>query len=543
MVLDPEIARRSSDLVKSDSAAPHRRARRLAVLVSAFAWAAGSMALAQHDVHRDSVRKIAAGKLDEAEAMLEKVPDDPETMYVQAMTASLRGRPDESLDAARRAVAAGLPVERFVAGPRDAFRSLAAHPAFRQWSVAEASPLIHGPLLGCVTERSAAFWVRTAGEANVRVTVSSVGNRTQDPLDNQSQTTAATDYSAVLRVAGLKPQTEYVYQVFVDGRPMLDPQPQFTTSSPPGQAACFSIAFGGGAGYVPEHERMWNTIAQRSPHALLMLGDNVYIDDPTRALTQHYCYYRRQSRPEWRELTARTAVYAIYDDHDFGDNDCVPGAEVDRPAWKRDVWRRFQQNWNNPAYGGGEAEPGCWFDFSIGDVHFIFVDGRYYRSRAGTPSMLGPAQKAWLWKTLKESRATFKVLASPVPWTEGVKPGSKDPWDGYPEEREDIFGFIEQQRIEGVLLIAADRHRSDLRVTHRENGYDLVEFESSRLTNRHTHGVVQTPGLIFGFNKKCSVAMMHFDTTKPDPEVRCEIVDIDGQSVHTTMIKHSQLEF
>jgi alkaline phosphatase D len=288
---------------------------------------------------------------------------------------------------------------------------------------------------------------------------------------------------------------------------------------------------------------MWDTIRERSPHALLMLGDNVYIDDPTQPWTQHYCYYRRQSRPEWRQLTARTAVYAIYDDHDFGTDDCIPGAEVDEPPWKREVWRRFQQNWVNPAYGGGEAQPGCWFDFSIGDVHFIMLDGRYYRSRSGTPSMLGPAQKAWLLETLKNSRGTFKVLASPVPWSEGVKPGSKDPWDGFPEEREEIFQFIEQQRIEGVVLIAADRHRSDLRITRRENGYDLYEFESSRLTNRHTHSVVQTPGLVFGYSKTCSVGMMHFDTTQGDPEVRCEIVDIDGRSVHSTTIRCSQLRF
>ena len=157
--------------------------------------------------------------------------------------------------------------------------------------------------------------------------------------------------------------------------------------------------------------------------------------------------------------------------------------------------------------------------------------------------MLGPVQKAWLLETLKNSRGTFKVLASPVPWSEGVKPGSKDPWDGFPEEREEIFQFIEQQRIEGVLLIAADRHRSDLRITRRPNGYDLYEFESSRLTNRHTHSVVKTPGLVFGYSQTCSVGMMSFDTTQADPRVRCEIVDIGGQTVHATTILRSQLTF
>jgi len=537
------VAQRTSVSQRFNRFMPNHFRPRLGCWAGALLLFAVGPTAAQHDVHRNSVRKIAAGDLQEAEAMLEPVADDPETRYLKSWLSALRDQPDEALTAARGAVQAGLPIERFVAGPRDAFASLTARPEFRQWADDQASALLHGPLLGCVTDRSAAVWVRTARAMPVRVIVRATEEDDAVEISSDSQTTAELDYTTIVQVAGLKAQTRYAYQVLVDGKPMLDPPPQFRTSPPQDQAASFTIAFGGGAGYVPEHERMWDTIRHRAPHALVMLGDNVYIDDPTQPWTQHYCYYRRQSRPEWRALTARTAVYAIYDDHDFGTDDCIPGHEVDRPAWKRDVWRRFQQNWNNPAYGGGEAQPGCWFDFTIGDVHFILLDGRYYRSRSGTPSMLGPVQMAWLLETLKNSRGTFKVLASPVPWTEGVKPGSKDPWDGFPEEREEIFQFIEQQRIEGVVLIAADRHRSDLRITQRENGYDLYEFESSRLTNRHTHPVVKTPGLVFGYNKTCSVGMLHFDTTKTDPEVRCEIVDIDGQAVHSATILRSQLGF
>ena len=48
---------------------------------------------------------------------------------------------------------------------------------------------------------------------------------------------------------------------------------------------------------------------------------------------QHYCYYRRQARPEFSALVAQTPVYSIWDDHDFGVNDCVEGPEIDLPAW------------------------------------------------------------------------------------------------------------------------------------------------------------------------------------------------------------------
>ena len=89
-----------------------------------------------------------------------------------------------------------------------------------------------------------------------------------------------------------------------------------------------------------------------------------------------------------------------------------------------------------------------------GDVDFFMLDNRYYRSfKDGT--MLGPVQKAWLFDTLKGSTGAFKVLASPVPWTADIKPGSKDPWDGFPKEREEIFSFIDSNKVPGVFLVAS----------------------------------------------------------------------------------------
>ena len=141
----------------------------------------------------------------------------------------------------------------------------------------------------------------------------------------------------------------------------------------------FTIAFGGGAGYVPPHERMWDTIGAIDPRALLLLGDNAYIDDPKTPEMQLFHYYRRQSQPEWTKLAKKVPIYAIWDDHDFTTNDGWGGPAIEEPSWKREVWKIFKDNWDNPYYGGGEKQPGCWFDFWIGKVHFVLIDGRYYR--------------------------------------------------------------------------------------------------------------------------------------------------------------------
>ena len=102
--------------------------------------------------------------------------------------------------------------------------------------------------------------------------------------------------------------------------------------------------------------------------------------------------------------------------------------------------------------GGGEESPGCWHSFTLGKVQIIMLDCRHYRDLKGK-TMLGPVQKKWLKNTLIASDAAFKLIASSVPFSAGVKPGSQDPWDGYPIEREEIFTFIEKEKIEGVVRI------------------------------------------------------------------------------------------
>ena len=307
----------------------------------------------------------------------------------------------------------------------------------------------------------------------------------------------------------------------------------------------FTIGFGGGSGYVPENERMWDTIGAIEPRALLLLGDNVYIDDPETPEMQRFHYYRRQSQPEWGKLAKAVPIYSIWDDHDFTTNDGWGGPDIEKPSWKRDVWEIYKENWDNPYYGGRKENPGCWFDFRIGDVHFIMIDGRYYREspKDQSPSMLGPVQMIWLKKTLADKPATFKVICTNGPMAPKVKPGSKDTWDGYSDERSAIYQFIADQKLPGVVILSADRHRSDAYKvdTEIEGMYPLFEFSSSRLTNQHVHKLIDHS--LFGYNEKQSFGRVDFDLTVEDPTVKYTIINIDGKPIHDLTVKLSQLQF
>lgn len=497
----------------------------------------------------------------------QKDPPDLEPLFGLAAAYAEKGEVQTAMTYVRRAIDAGMPMQRFLVGPRNALAPLTGSAEFKQLLKDHpVGELLHGPMVGAVTHDSARFWIRTRTEVPFKVLVSVSKNMTVPVLSGRGRTTAQTDFTGTLDVKGLLPDTRYYYRLFVEGRPIpLDGAPSFQTYARPGEKTRFRIAFGGGSNNKPEFESMWDTILKRRPLAFLGLGDNNYYNMPEPLSVPRYCYYMRHSRPEWRRMIASTAVYAIWDDHDFAGNDSIGGPRIDVPAWKRPVWEVFTQNWVNPYYGGGDIQPGCWHDFRIGDVQFFMLDCRYYRvdpqgkdpvytdPTALQPSMLGPVQKQWLLDRLKTSTATFKILAASVPWAFesktgrqmsanlGRRPGLEDTWQGFGQEREDIFSFIETHRIEGVFLISADRHRSDAWKIERDNGYAFYEAMSSHLTKPSTHPAM--PGALFTSLGKPAFGLLTIDTTLEDPEIRYDVVKIDNTVDGTLIVKKSQLSF
>jgi alkaline phosphatase D len=496
--------------------------------------------------NRDRIAQIYDGKTEDAiryfQDYLSKYPSDQEAMFGLVVAYASQSNVKEAMQYAEKVLELGFPVERFLAGPRVFLQPLLDDRGFRKLIEGRYQRLLHGPMLGAVTDTQARFWIRTFEESEFRVEVYVDGDQ-WNKLRFTGNTTEANDYTAVVIAEGLSPNTKYQYKVFVDGS-LFFTGGSFKTSAAKGQSVQIALGFGGGAGYTPWKERMWDTISVHKLDAFLQLGDNVYIDHPTRPPVQEYCYYRRQSRPEYRRFVSKTPIYAIWDDHDFTINDGEGGPEIEAPAWKRPVWNIFKNQWNNPYYGGGEDHPGCWFDFTMGDVDFFMLDCRYYRENpqeVEEPSMLGAYQMEWLKEKLKASKGTFKVIASSVPWAIGTKPGSDDTWDGFAKEREAIFSFIEENKIEGVLLISADRHRSDAWKIERPNGYTLYDLMSSRLTNIHVHKIM--PASLFGYNKTCSFGKLEFDTTAEDPKVVYSIFSIDNELIHRMTLYRSQFEF
>lgn len=471
-----------------------------------------------------------------ADARLEADPEDAESHYVRTVAFAQLGDVDAAWGAMSSALDLGMPFGRFVAGPRELLAPLTDTDRFRDLAADENTVVVHGPMLGAVTDTSARVWVRTATATRFEVHVVGVGKRHVA----SGETLATRDYTGEARVDGLQPNANYSYQVVVDGNAATEAV-EFRTAPPPGQRGRFEIGFGGCAGYTPENERMWDTIAKHDLRAFLFLGDNVYIDVPDMPGAFHdYSYYRRQSRPEFRRFVGKTAQYAIWDDHDAAFDDVWLGPYVDRPVWKLPMVRHFARNWVNPN-NGTDTAPGTWFRFEVGDVEIFMLDGRTYRTNPFIDgrTMLGPEQKAWLLDGLRRSTATFKLVASPVAWSDGAKPDSVDTWSGFAEERDEIFSFVEDNDIPGVILVSSDRHRSEAWKIERESGYPFYEVLSGQLTNIHTHP--KEDGALFSYNAKDSFGVLSFDTDRDDPQVTYRIRSIDDEVVNTLVIRLSEL--
>ncbi len=417
-------------------------------------------------------------------------------------------------------------------GAEGGMADLLAEPAFVDLVEKHDLKLFNGPMVGDLLPTSAKFWVRTAGPAKVQVLIG-------DQVSKLVETAEADDFTAVMTVEGLKPFAPYTYAISLDGERIERDSFRFRTAPEPGQKVEFHVAFGSGSRYVPVNEHAWSTMAKQRPLAYLGLGDNVYIDVVNRRGAQRLFYYRRCLSPAYSELVAGVAMYAVWDDHDMAMNDSSGGSGLEA-SWKLPNWKVFIQNWNNPEYGGGKTMPGTWHSFSLGDVDFFMTDGRFYRDKEDK-TMLGPDQKRWLLEALANASGTFKVIASGTMWSDDADKNGKDSWAGTwaRDEREEIFHLINESKIDGVVLISGDRHRSDIWKIDRPGGYPLYEFVSAKVTNLHKHPTF--PNAVWSYNEGNFWGQLHFDLLQDDPIVTFKCVDISGRVVKEFPLKLSQL--
>jgi alkaline phosphatase D len=401
---------------------------------------------------------------------------------------------------------------------------------------AAAEPAVTGPMLGAVDERTAQVWLRPPGEATVTLIVRDPAGKT---VFEEPRTAAAEhDFCLTWAVTGLAPATGYAYSFnWGSGggaEHPVGPWP-LVTAPPAGLPGRACLGFGSCAS--EKFPAIWERMAVEGVEATFLCGDTPYINSSDLAENRRR-HREFLAQAGLAELVRTRPTLGTWDDHDFGGND-TDGTEVDRETIRR-VFTEYR------ALGScGERGEGIYTRFRRGPVEVFLIDARSFSQTGPSPvdprkkTLLGPRQWEWLRRSLTESTAPFKILATGMVWHD--KPNrEKDDWETYAHEREALFDFLAEQKIGGVVLLGGDVHVSLLleHLPAERLGEPLFEYIVSPLHDSVIPRLVPTQDkrLLWSAVEPNVFLRMVADTTRARPTLTSTWIRMDGTRLHEHVI-------
>ncbi len=207
---------------------------------------------------------------------------------------------------------------------------------------------------------------------------------------------------------------------------------------------------------------------------MVWLGDNVYYLLETRKekLMVRRMVKIRKKKDKLQQFLTGTPQYAIWDDHDFGPNNC-DGSFKNKYASER-VFKSF---WPNPY--DSTLTAGNYCVVNKGDVDVFLLDDRFFSKK--WEAMLGETQLQWLIEKLSISTATFKIICI---GNQVINPNtSGETYTKFTAEYNRLMEALKNNKIEGVVFVSGDRHHGNLQVLTQPDLYPLYNFTTSPLTS------------------------------------------------------------
>ncbi|MBL4800774.1 MAG: alkaline phosphatase family protein [Emcibacter sp.] len=305
---------------------------------------------------------------------------------------------------------------------------------------------------------------------------------------------------------------------------------------------------------------IWDKILERQPELFIFLGDNIYGD--TRDMTILKAKYDKQAK-NYARIRQESDVMAIWDDHDFGENDAGKHYPFRDPSKAL-----FFDFWNEPEDSPRRRpDDGIYTSRLYGPedrrVHIILPDLRYNRDNLRTvttkrhakerdlaglgpylpiadesQTMLGNAQWQWLEQQM-QIPAKIKIIGSSLQFL-ASQPGW-EAWSNFPHERQRLIDLIQKYKVDGVFIISGDTHWSELSCQTQNVPYPLWDMTSSGLTetwanvspNAYRWNDLSFAGQNFG--------AIYIDWDLNDPLVIFEVRDVQGNRVFQHSILLSSL--
>jgi alkaline phosphatase D len=268
------------------------------------------------------------------------------------------------------------------------------------------------------------------------------------------------------------------------------------------------------------------------PDFYVHTGDVEYYDKPdVWAMTEEMMRFkwdRLFALPLQRNFWEQTTSYFMRDDHDVLKDDAFPGNTYGNVSWDRGL-EIFEEQFPSHDKFYKTVRWGK-------DLQIWITEGRKYRSKNTDPdgpgkTIFGEEQKQWLFRTLEESDATFKVIINANPILGPDRTNKKDNYSNsnFKYEGDEIREYI--NRFDNVFLCNGDRHWQY--VTHFE-GTNLWEFSCGAGADMHAGGWNQDdvrPEHRF-LRVKGGFLRGHVTHEEGTPSLTFQHCDVDGNVVH-----------
>ena len=376
-----------------------------------------------------------------------------------------------------------------------------------------------GVAAGDVANGRALVWSRTDRPARMFVEYSTSDRFTDARRVRGPVAFEGNDYTARTVLTGLPQGQRVFYRVqfedLRDLKAMSEPAAgSFATHGAPDRAVTIAWSadtVGQGWGINPEWGglRLYETMRQAQPDVFVNLGDTIYADQPlvaevklddgsmwknvvTEAKSKvaqtladyRGCYQYNYLDEHLRRFNAEVPQVVMWDDHEVLDNWYWERRKDDDPRYQEKsvavLAARARQAFfeYNPLPLVGDDPERVYRSIALGPLAEIFaLDMRTYKgansanrqtATGDAAAIFGPAQLAWLKRSLRESRATWKIVAADLPLglVVGDGPGRYEAVangdDGVPLGRElelaDLLRDLKRNNVRNVVFVTADVH-------------------------------------------------------------------------------------
>ncbi len=318
------------------------------------------------------------------------------------------------------------------------------------------------------------------------------------------------------------------------------------------------IAFGSCANQN-KPQPVLRTVVSKKPDLFIYLGDNIYGDTrDMRVLRAKYA--KLAAKPEFQALRKSVPTLAVWDDHDYGENDA--GKEYPKKAESRKIFLDF---WHVPKNSSRRKHAGIYgshrFQAKGKTLQIILLDTRTFRDPLkknpkklpkGSPfkndyqpdpnpkkTILGKAQWQWLEKKFREP-ADVRIVCTSIQFAHEYN--GWESWTNLPAQQKKMISLIQKTKANGVIFISGDVHWGEISRRKIPGAYPLYDVTASGITEDWP----KTEGNKYRVEKVVPdnhFGMIDIDWAKADPTITLKIVDRKGKVRVKHQVKASELAF